>query len=55
MPGLGYPTENEGDFFFLDYYSGLMRRLGLSGGTWVPESAPGQPTAMAHLGVGYPW
>lgn len=43
--GVGrFPPEYEGDVFFLDYYSGLMRRLNQSGATWSLESAPGQPT-----------
>ncbi|HUK63710.1 MAG TPA: PQQ-dependent sugar dehydrogenase, partial [Dongiaceae bacterium] len=48
VPAIGsqhFPPEYEGDIFFLDYYSGLMRRIKLTGGTWAPASAPGQPTA----------
>jgi glucose/arabinose dehydrogenase len=45
------PTEYEGDVFFLDYYSGLMRRVKLTGGTWAPAPAPGQPSA-SNWGTG---
>lgn len=40
-----FPAEYEGDFFFADYFSGVVRRIGFNGTSWVPETAPGQPTA----------
>ena len=40
-----FPAEYEGDYFFSDYYSGLVRRIGFDGTSWVPKPAPGQPTA----------
>jgi glucose/arabinose dehydrogenase len=48
QPGVGslrFPSEYEGDVFFLDYYSGFMRRVKLTGATWAPAAAPGQPNA----------
>lgn len=40
-----FPAEYEGDFFFSDYFSGRVRRIGFNGTNWVPKPAPGQPTA----------
>lgn len=40
-----FPVEYEGDYFFSDYFSGVVRRIGWDGSQWVPEPAPGQPTA----------
>src|SRR5262249_38497051 len=41
-----FPSEYEGDAFFLDYYTGFMRRLHGSGTTWaVATPVAGQPTA----------
>lgn len=41
-----FPADYEGDSFYLDYYSGLMRRLTGSGSTWTPApAAPGQPNS----------
>jgi glucose/arabinose dehydrogenase len=47
-PGSGslrFPSEYEGDLFYLDYYGAFMRRLNYNGSSWVPESAPGQPNS----------
>ncbi len=41
----GFPTEYEGDIFFLDYYTGFLRRIKEGNGSWSPASAPGQPNA----------
>lgn len=43
---LRFPPEFEGDVFFLDYYSGLLRRVKLTGGTWAPAASPGQPSGQ---------
>lgn len=41
-----WPSSYTGDLFYGEFYSGFLRRLRLSGGTWVPgPSAPGQPDA----------
>lgn len=41
-----FPADYDGDSFFLDYYTGLMRRLNGSGSVWAPATpAPGQPNA----------
>jgi hypothetical protein len=39
------PAEYEGDYFFSDYSSGVVRRIGWDGAQWVPKPAAGQPTA----------
>lgn len=43
--GPRFPAEYDGDIFFLDYYSGFMRRVKQSGANWSPQAAPGQPNA----------
>ncbi len=41
-----WPAGYFGDLFYGEYYSGFLKRLRLSAGTWVPgPSAPGQPDA----------
>ena len=41
-----WPSSYTGDLFYGEYYSGFLKRLRLSGATWVPgPSAPGQPDA----------
>ena len=40
-----FPAEYEGDYFYADYFSGVVRRIGTDGLTWTPEAAPGQPSA----------
>ena len=41
---LSFPAEYEGDCFFLDYYSGIMRRLKGSGTSWaLAPPVAGQP------------
>jgi len=44
-PTARFPAEYDGDIFFLDYYTGFLRRVKQSGTTWAPASAPGQPDA----------
>ena len=40
------PLEYDGNYFFLDHYSGFMRRLTGSGNAWTAATAvPGQPSA----------
>ena len=41
-----FPAAYEGDYFFADYYSGVVRRIGFDGSAWVPKPAPGQPNAQ---------
>ena len=39
-----WPADHDGDIFANDYYSGVLRRLKLTGSTWAIASAiPGQP------------
>lgn len=40
-----FPPEYEGDIFFGDYFSGVVRRAGRQGSGWALEFALGQPTA----------
>jgi len=40
-----YPAAYEGDYFYSDYFSGVVRRLGWDGSTWALEPALGQPGA----------
>jgi|KBSSwiStaDraftv2_1062776.scaffolds.fasta_scaffold79357_2 glucose/arabinose dehydrogenase len=40
-----FPAEYEGDYFFTDYFTGVVRRIGWNGSLWAPKPAPGQPTA----------
>jgi glucose/arabinose dehydrogenase len=40
-----FPSEYDGDYFFADYFSGVVRRIGFDGSNWVLEPAPGQPSA----------
>lgn len=40
-----WPAAYDGDLFYSDYYSGILRRLHFDGVSWTSESAPGQPTA----------
>ena len=41
-----FPLEYDGNYFFLDYYSGFMRRLSGSGSSWAAgPAATGQPNA----------
>ena len=42
---LRFPREYDGDIFYSDYYTGIMRRVKLNGGVWSPAPAPGQPTS----------
>lgn len=39
-----FPAEYDGDYFFSDYYSGSIRRIGWNGSAWVPKPAAGQPS-----------
>src|SRR5262245_443828 len=43
--GEPFPAEYEGDYFYTDYFSGVVRRIAFDGSQWVPKPAPGQPTA----------
>jgi hypothetical protein len=47
-----WPTEYWGDVMFSDYYSGILRRLKNTGGSWAPAPAPGQPTGT-EWGIGF--
>jgi glucose/arabinose dehydrogenase len=38
-----FPAEYEGDYFFADYFSGVVRRIGFDGVAWSLEPATGQP------------
>jgi glucose/arabinose dehydrogenase len=41
-----WPKQYWGNLFYADFYSGKLRRLVRSGGSWVPAPAvPGQPSA----------
>ena len=41
-----FPAEYDGNYFFIDYFSGIMRRRTGSGSTWaVPAAVPGQANA----------
>jgi hypothetical protein len=43
---LNFPAEYEGNYFFHDYFTGIMRRLVGSGSSWDPApEVPGQPTS----------
>ncbi len=48
-----FPVEYDGDYFFIDYYQGFMRRIKKSGSVWggAPD-APGQPDS-ANWGIGF--
>jgi hypothetical protein len=48
-----FPAEYDGDYFFIDYYQGFMRRIKKTGGVWggAPD-VPGQPDT-ANWGVGF--
>lgn len=48
-----FPPEYDGDFFFIDYYQGFLRRIKKTGGIWggAPD-VPGQPDT-ANWGVGF--
>lgn len=39
-----FPPEYEGDYFYSDYFSGVVRRIGFDGTNWVSKPATGQPT-----------
>jgi glucose/arabinose dehydrogenase len=42
-----FPTEYEGNYFFLDYYYGIMRRLVDNGTSWtIATPVPGQPSTL---------
>jgi len=49
MPSSGvgrFPAEYNGNSFFIDYYTGIMRRVVGSGAIWsAPQPVPGQPNA----------
>ena len=48
-----WPADHDGDIFANDYYSGVLRRLELTGGTWALASPiPGQP-APGEWGNGF--
>lgn len=41
-----WPPEYDGDAFFIDYYSGFMRRISSQGANWViPPPVAGQPSS----------
>lgn len=40
-----WPPEYDGDIFYSDYYTGVLRRLKFNGNSWSAAGAPGQPTA----------
>ena len=47
-----FPAEYDGDYFFIDYYQGFMRRIKKSGSTWgTPPNVPGQPDS-ANWAIG---
>ena len=42
-----FPSEYEGNYFFLDYYTGFLRRLTGDGASWaVAPPVPGQPSTL---------
>ncbi|MEQ1832631.1 MAG: PQQ-dependent sugar dehydrogenase [Candidatus Eisenbacteria bacterium] len=45
-----FPPEYEGDYFYSDYFSGVVRRIGFDGTNWVSKPAAGQPTATDWAG-----
>jgi glucose/arabinose dehydrogenase len=48
-----WPADHVGDLFASDYYTGVLRRLRETGGTWsLAPSAPGQPSTTAW-GMGF--
>ncbi len=50
-----WPAEYDGDVFYGEYYSGILRRLKQTGGTWAPaNTVPGQPDAQ-NWGTGFSW
>jgi glucose/arabinose dehydrogenase len=48
-----YPAVYDGDYFYSDYFSGLVKRLGWDGSAWSLEPALGQPGAE-DWGTGAP-
>ncbi len=50
---LNWPAEYEGDLFFSDYYTGILRRIEQGAGSWSAAAAvPGQPSA-SNWGSGF--
>ncbi len=48
-----FPAEYDGDFFFIDYYQGFMRRIKKSGPVWItPPQVPGQTDSL-NWGTGF--
>jgi len=48
-----FPASYDGDYFFIDYYLGFLRRLTGSGNAWsIAASVPGQPSAT-NWGTGF--
>jgi glucose/arabinose dehydrogenase len=48
-----FPVEYEGEYFFSEYYSGILRRLEGSGASWqLASPVPGQPT-NSNWGEGF--
>jgi glucose/arabinose dehydrogenase len=53
-PGVGaFPASYDGDGFFSDYYTGILRRMVRDGATWrLADPVPGQPT-LQNWGSGF--
>lgn len=48
-----FPSSYDGDYFFMDYYQGFLRRLTGSGNSWsIAPIVPGQPDAT-NWGTGF--
>jgi glucose/arabinose dehydrogenase len=49
----GFPPAYEGDYFFSDYTTGILRRLKRTGSVWaLAPAVPGQPSAQ-NWGTGF--
>jgi hypothetical protein len=48
-----FPPAYDGDYLFIDYYVGFMRRIKKTGGVWAtPIPVPGQPSST-NWGAGF--
>src|SRR5207247_508153 len=45
---LGFGSEYDGSYFYVDHFAGAVHRLVRTSGTWVPAAqVPGQPSITA--------